>query len=175
MPNPFRTEAALSRFIFTPLSSLRFSEKLEDRNETLSILNELRVVLNSNSDKYELYKNPKITIQFPEQFEDIEVMSISSLYAEDFKIKKTYKQGNNIVLELEGEQLEYLSEAIDGPTFIIKANLTVNKMLADSNQEIKLVYINEKAINYKEKQTQGEEFLPINIVAKEQKAQEIYK
>ena len=45
MPNPFRTEAALSKFIFTPLSSLRFSEKLEDRNETLSILNELRVVL----------------------------------------------------------------------------------------------------------------------------------
>lgn len=127
---------------------------------------EIKVVLNSNSEKYELYKNPTIRIEFPEQIEKIDVKSISEpLYAEGFKIVESYMQGNAIILSLEGEQKEYFNEAIEGLTIVIKANITVDKKVPSSLQNIKLIYTNENAVNYKNGASQGEELLPINIVA----------
>ncbi len=126
---------------------------------------EIRVVLNSNSEKDELYQNPTIRIQFPEQIQTIDVISISPLYADEFEIERTYREGNDIVIELQGKQQEYSNEAIEGPTFIIKANLTVDKKVPSSTQNIRLIYTNENAVNYKEGASQGEELLPINIIA----------
>ena len=126
---------------------------------------EIRVVLNTNSEKDELYTNPTIRIEFPEQIQTIDVISISPLYADEFEIVKTYREGNDIVLELQGEQQEYSNEAIEGPTFIIKANLTVDKKVPSSTQNILLTYTNENAVNYKNGAMQGEEQTPINIIA----------
>ena len=48
---------------------------------------EIRVTLNSNSEEDELYKNPHILVNLPEEFETIDVTSIKLLNEEELKIK----------------------------------------------------------------------------------------
>ncbi len=49
---------------------------------------EIRVTLNSNSEEDELYKNPHILVNLPEEFETIDVTSIKLLNEEELKNKK---------------------------------------------------------------------------------------
>ena len=58
---------------------------------------EIRVTLNSNSEEDELYKNPHILVNLPEEFETIDVTSIKLLNEEELKIKSAKLINKTIV------------------------------------------------------------------------------
>ena len=79
---------------------------------------EFRVVLHTNSEKNELYKNPVIRVELPEKIEKIEVNSINLIDEDELKIQRATLKGNIIEIILSGEQTKYKEEAIDGATII---------------------------------------------------------
>jgi len=121
---------------------------LETDKEALStvITNnvEIRTILVSNNERYDLYKNPRLTIEFPEQVENVTVESINILYEEELKVKNYTVNGKTINVELEGEQTRYKEEATQGATILINANINVNRKTSTSDNIIKMTYENEK-------------------------------
>ena len=128
---------------------------------------EIKVVLNSNNEKYELYKNAFIKITLPEEFEKIEVTSIKLLDEEELYIKPgtARLQGNVISMELAGEQTAYKEPSINGATIIITANLTTSKKQKNVNKQITLEYTNENALHYADNQNYGKETKDIKITS----------
>ena len=72
---------------------------------------EIRVTLNSNSEEDELYKNPHILVNLPEEFETIDVTSIKLLNEEELKIKSAKLINKTIDIQLEGVQTKYKGKA----------------------------------------------------------------
>ena len=114
---------------------------------------EIKAKLVSNSEKYDLYKNPKLTIELSEQVENIIVESINLFYEDELKVKKYYVNGRIIDVELEGEQTQYKDETIEGATIVINANVQVNRKATTSEQIIKMTYQNEKGGNGTDEKT----------------------
>ena len=145
--------------------------KLEVNKTELSTMTEntgveIRVVLQSNHEKYDLYKNPTISIQLPNVVQGISVNSVNLLYAEDeFQIvNPEFSQEKRIIrMTLEGEQKEYEEEAVEGPTIIINANLTLDKKAPNSTEKILLQYSNEKATTYEMGAQTGEKTVDIPV------------
>ena len=128
---------------------------------------EIKVVLNSNDEKYELYKNAFIKITLPEEFEKIEVTSIKLLDEEELYIKPgtARLQGNVISMELAGEQTAYKEPSINGATIVITANLTTSKKQKNVDSQITLEYTNENAVHYANNQNNGIETKDIKITS----------
>lgn len=140
--------------------------KLEVNKDSLStvISNnvEMRVVLMSNNEKYDLYKNPKINITLPEDVENININSIDLIYEDELKISNCEVNGRTIYISLEGEQKEYKDASIEGAKIIINADITVNKKASSKEAAISMNYENENAISYVE---EGQISQNIKIVA----------
>lgn len=136
----------------------------EINKDTLSTIidNEiqLKAVLNSNIEEYDLYKNPTLKMQLPEEVESIDISSVDLVYETEMKIKNYRVEGNTIVVELEGEQTSYKTQAINGANIIINAKVALNKIVASKEQVIKMIYTNQNA-----KETQSIVQIPIKIVA----------
>ena len=132
------------------------SAKLEINKTELSTMTEnkgveIRVVLQTNNEKYDLYKNPTLKIGLPKVIQAIKVNSINLLYAEnELKIvnPRLNTQENAIEITLEGEQHQYDEQTIEGPTIIINADMVLDKKAGNSTEQIKLNYTNEKATTY---------------------------
>ena len=119
---------------------------------------EIRVVLQSNNEKYDLYTNPRIRIELPEVVQEINVNSINLLYAENEMqiIDPVLDPEQNIIeMTLQGKEQSYKDEAIEGPTLIINANLTLDKKAGNSTEQIRLSYTNENATTYEGGATEG--------------------
>lgn len=128
---------------------------------------ELDVTLESNNNTQDLYKNPTIKLEFPQDVEEIEVNNISKLYGDEFEIAKVYKAEENgkkyIFLQLQGEQTEYKEKAIGGTKIVINANIILNKKVTNKKDALKLTYTNEISNGYEDEQ--GEKSLEISIVS----------
>lgn len=103
---------------------------------------ELKAVLTSNHEKYDLYKNPEITIALPEQVEKIEINSMELLYENELKIKDYEVNGKTINVSLEGEQTEYKNDTIEGATILMNTNLGIDRKAATKDTEIQMDYAN---------------------------------
>lgn len=152
------------------LKDTETSATLEVNKDSLSTMTtnsnvEFRVILKSKNENNELFKNPTIRIELPEKIENIEITSINLLYEDELKIASKVLNGNVIEIALSGEQTKYKEEAIDGATLIINTNLTVNKRVSSSAEQVKLTYSNEKVKNYKDSANIGQEQQDINIVS----------
>ena len=124
------------------VSNTNFSTYKENENV------EFVVTLNSNNEKYDLYKNPRIEIQLPQEFETIKVNSINTLYMEEFQITSarlvnTDTERNKIIIEFAGEQTEFKNDVNQGAKIVINANITVNKDTPSKISEIQTTYTNE--------------------------------
>ena len=126
---------------------------------------EIRVVMQTRDEKNELYKNPTIRVVLPDNFQEIDVKDIHLLYAEGMEITNAVLQGNEIIIQISGEQVKYTEEAIEGPTIIIDADITIDRKSGSSQEKIGLIYTNEKAHNYPDGKTQGETDTTVNIVS----------
>lgn len=122
--------------------------RLEINKESLSTILannvEIKAILVSNEEKYDLYKNPQIVIQLPEQVEKINLNSIDLLYENELKIKDYKVEGKTVVITLEGEQTQYKEEVIEGATLIINATIEVNRKIATTDTSINMTVTNEK-------------------------------
>ncbi len=103
---------------------------------------EIKAILTSNNEKYDLYKNPQIAINLPEEVEDIQINNIEMLYEDELKIKNYNVEGKTINIALEGEQTEYKETAIQGATILMDTNLNVNKKAATKQETIQMTYQN---------------------------------
>lgn len=125
---------------------------LEVNKESLSTVVEnnveMKAVLVSNHEKYDLYKNPKLTIELPEQIENVTINSIDLLYENELKIKDYAVNGRTINVNLEGEQTQYKEEVVEGATLVINATLQVNRKATTKDETIQMTYSNEKAVAY---------------------------
>ncbi len=125
--------------------------ELEVNKETLStvIKNnvEIKAVLTSNDEKYDLYKNPEVEIELPEEVQNIEINSVNLLYEDELAIKNYTTNGRKINLSLEGEQTNYKEETVEGATIVMNTTLDVNRKAATQEQEIKMTYKNRETKN----------------------------
>ena len=87
--------------------------------------------------------NPKITLELPEQIENITIENINVLYEDELKIKNYTVDGRIINIELEGEQTQYKEETIQGATIVINAAIDVNRKSTTIDTEIKMTYKNQ--------------------------------
>lgn len=106
---------------------------------------EMKVVLKSNSESYDLYKNPTVNISLPEDVEKINLTKVEMLYEEEMKIKAYRVEGRNIIVELEGEQTSYKADTVDGANIVINAEISLNKKVATKDAQIQMNYTNQKA------------------------------
>ena len=152
-----------------PLKETESKATLSVEPTTLSTATEqevnMKVVLKTDSEKYDLYKNPIVKITLPKQIKSINVqcklMYGNGLELESVKAKRENDQ-EVITVKLSGEQEEYPGEAVEGPTLLLKAVVGLDKYATNSNEEIILNYTNDFATNYANK---GEEKVNVNIVS----------
>lgn len=154
MANEKKVEATM------PLENSTTKATLEVNKESLSTVVsnhvEIKAVLTSNDEKYELHKNPEIQIQLPEQVENIEINSMDILYENELKIRDYFVNGRTIYIALEGEQTQYKEGSIEGATIVMNTTIDVNRRVATSDQEISMTYKNQEMGNMTK---------PIKIVA----------
>lgn len=153
----------------TELKNSQTEASFELNKNTLSTIVdndlEMKIVLKSNDEKYDLYQNPNLVITLPEQVQNITINSIDMLYETDLKIANYRVEGRNIILTLEGKQSGYKDRAIDGTNIIINATIEVNPKSATSNENIVLRYNNQNAVSYVDGNEQGTVSSQIQIVA----------
>ena len=109
---------------------------------------ELKAVLKSKNESNDLYKNPVLKIEFPEEVEQITVNNISMLYEDELQMKNANLNGKVLTIEMQGEQTHYSESAIEGPTIIINGKLKLNRKIATKDTQITMSYSNEKANAY---------------------------
>lgn len=130
---------------------------------------EAKVILKENSEANDLYKNPTIEIELPEQVEQAEITNINKMYADNFNISKydiEEKNGRKIIrVKLVGEDTKYVENIICGPTVVLNLKLTLNKLTKTSTEKIKMNYTNEKAKGYKDNAQTGTEEKEIQITS----------
>ena len=125
------------------LNNINFSTLQE--NENVQIV----ATLMSNSNKYDLYKNPYIEIALPEEVEKIDVKSIQKMYADEMNVESVQynKNEKKIEIKLSGEQKEFKNDVNQGIQIIINANITINKVTPTKKSAVVLKYTNENRNN----------------------------
>jgi uncharacterized repeat protein (TIGR01451 family) len=128
---------------------------------------EMNVILQAKQETEELFCNPTIFITLPEEFEQIEVESIHLLYQNEFTITEAKLRGNQIQLQLQGEQTTYSSETEEQPTLRLQLKTSLNPMTTSGNKELKLEYQNQnkKTVDFSKQIPLGTSS-PVKIITK---------
>ena len=133
--------------------------------------NKVNLTLNllTNSNEYDLFKNPEIRITLPEDIESINIGEISLVYNTELKFEyaRLEENGRVLVLKLTGEETNYKLGIQEGTKIIIPAVIRLKDTVTTKTSSIQLSYSNElaKATEYSLKgQNSIEE--SFNIVAK---------
>lgn len=123
----------------------------KDRLSTMAVNKGVIIGLKFNTyeTKYNLYKNPKITIQLPEAVEEINVNSFDKLYGDEFEIvKAVYNKANKTIeIELSGEQLNFAES--EATQLYLQLNVDIKLSLTSPSKRDRIIatYTNENDIN----------------------------
>ena len=143
--------------------------RLEINRNTLStvVANdiEMKLILKTDEESKDLYRNPTFTIELPEQVESVQINSINVLYEEELKIANYTAEGRYITIQMEGEQTAYKSQSVEGANIIINATINVNRISIAKPEAIHVTYTNEKANAYANKEEVGRISQEIAVVA----------
>ncbi|MBO4816061.1 MAG: hypothetical protein J5507_03970 [Clostridia bacterium] len=111
----------------------------------------MEVVLENTNESLDLFQNPTIKITFPKQVKEISA-KCKLMYGNGLEIGTATinKAGENNAIEISlvGTQASYNTEVVNGTTILIYADITLDRLIENSNEEIKLNYTNELASNY---------------------------
>lgn len=133
---------------------------METNKNRISAINtnenvEIKITLQRNEQKYNLYKNPVIYLEFPSYVANLNVKDIQIAYADglernqtETKLRDNEKGNKEIVIKLEGNQTEYSSQNITGTQIIINTDIIVKENTPTINAEIKGYIHNEKGTGY---------------------------
>lgn len=134
---------------------------------TESTNTKITVILETDKESKDLYKNPSIKVTLPKQVKEILGMRYRLVHGNGLSIEseKIETEGENLVIlfKLSGEQTKYVTDVTEGPTLIIDANLKQDNLAITSKEEIKVNYTNENAVSYEDN---GEQKVQVNIIAK---------
>lgn len=117
---------------------------------------EMRVILNSRDENNDLYKNPTLKIQLPSTVQSVDVKSAQLIDEEELKISSVkLLDGNVLEIKLSGEQTNYKDKAIEGAIVILNMDITLDKKLPSSQEQVILTCVNgektiqdQKSINF---------------------------
>ena len=157
------------------------------------------VKLNSNGAKYNMYKNPSIRMELPEEVEKVILGESSLLYGNGLELQEVKLEENEngskaIVATIEGAQTQYIENNLDLQTYLqipavvilkkdllvdaskIKVNCsneyTVDNTIEEKSFEKEIKVIDYKEIEAKEENNESpifEQFKPIQTVMAETK------
>lgn len=135
------------------LQDTKTDAKIEISNKNLSTLQtnenvQLLVTLKSNSEEYDLYKDPNIQVVLPKEIK-ANIKSINQLNAqEELQIVNPNtvidSNGSQIInLQLQGEQKTFENEVTEGIQVAITADITIDKTVPSREEKIVINYTNE--------------------------------
>lgn len=141
-----------SEYTINMVEPITKAELTVDKEE-LSTMQENNVIIGvkliTENEKYNLYKNPVIRIQLPEEVESIQLNNADKLYAEGFEIKAQYDKTNKVILlKLIGEQTQYPDTSAIQIYLQLDLTIKLSKYAPKSTKKITMQYINENAISY---------------------------
>ena len=123
---------------------------LEVNKDTLSTVVdnnvEIRALLKSNQEQYNLYENPVVRFDLPESVENITVNSIDLVYETELKVTNYITQGRTILVQLEGAQTAYKEQGVEGALLVLNITATVNRKSATQDSSILMTYQNKQEI-----------------------------
>ncbi|MGN1297254.1 MAG: SdrD B-like domain-containing protein [Clostridia bacterium] len=129
------------------LEESKTEARLEVNKDTLSTVVEnnveIKTILKGNNEQCNLYSNPSIKIELPEEVEDIKINSIDLIYETELKVKNYDINGSTLTIYLEGKQTGYKDLSIEGAVLVINSNIIVNKKSATKDSQITMTYNNE--------------------------------
>jgi len=136
----------------TKLEESKTELALEVNKETLSTIIEnnveIRATLKANQEQYNLYNNPELTLELPEEVENIKINSLDLIYETELKIRDYKIEGRKITIYLEGEQTSYKEAGIEGAIVVLNANITINRKAATKESQITMTcYNKEETVN----------------------------
>ena len=111
------------------------------------------VTLKTNEERYDLFRNPTISIELPSAVQNVEIKNVNLMYKNglslsSWNVVQNEMGTNTIQVALEGTQAEYApGTLIEGTTVLITANLDLNKITANGKSSVKLRYTNEAGNN----------------------------
>ena len=141
--------------------------------KTLSSIEEnkdvkITTVLLNNDESKDLYQNPTIKIKLPEQVKAINNAKCKVLYANGLELTNANvgeENGSKVIeIKLSGTQKSYNTETLEGTTIIVYADLVVDKLATNSDENIVLNYTNEIASSFDDN---GEIKVPVKIAAEQ--------
>ena len=124
---------------------------------------EMRATLKANKENNDLFKNPTVRIQLPQEVTNVEVSNISLLYEDELKIANARydKASKTIVVDLQGEQTKYHTDVNEGAQIYIVAKVSADELTPSRKSEITFTYSNENSIS-----GQKSSKLPVKIESK---------
>lgn len=132
-----------------------------EKNENVKIT----AILLNNDESKDLYQNPEIKIALPKQVKSVSA-KCKLLYGNGLELSNAEIITENgvyvIKVNLSGTQIAYNTENLEGTTIIIYANMELDKLAVNSDEEIKLNYTNEIATSFEDN---GEQKSSVKIVA----------
>ena len=127
----------------------------------------MTVVLESDNENRDLYKDAEIKITLPKQINKVKAEG-SLLYGNGLELSdfKVSHDDNNmfITAKLSGEQKSYPGEAVKGATLDIVAKVTLNRLATTGTEQIKLNYTNANAKTYADN---GEQKVNVQIMGQD--------
>lgn len=154
------TITSISTEAKTKLEDVITKAELEINKNRLSteLKNEmqLKIILRKDEKKFELYKNPILEIEMPEDIENVKIKDIKMLYENELKIKSQEVIENElehkvIKIELEGIQTKHdIGLITKGTNIILDLDIVTKAIQEDKKDKIIMKYRNENATKYDE-------------------------
>lgn len=116
------------------------------------------IKLITDAEKYDLYKNPTITLKMPSAVENVEFLEEpSKVYADEFgTISKNYDASKKVLsISMTGEQMTYPETSLQQTYMQLNLKLTLNSLALAQSDKIIMEYKNEKAVQYEGEATLG--------------------
>lgn len=138
---------------------------------------EMKVVLDTSSAKYALYKNPYFEIEMPSSVQKVTLKDVKLVLEDELKMKEakvTSKNGKQVIqITLQGEQTKYFNSNLQnglsknviakGANIVIKANIIVKQLTPSKTEKAVLYYTNEKINRYEKTSTEMEQKNPLKV------------
>jgi len=125
-------------------------------NDTLSVeeTNEIaiNVTLKTDEERFDLFENPTIDLEFPTPVQEINVTGINLLYKNGLSLDGwnvyTDAIGKKVLrVSLAGSQLEYTPGSVgEGTTIVVYATVDVDRLTSNSSEALKMTYTNKDTI-----------------------------
>lgn len=108
---------------------------------------EMNITLKSNQTGDRLFKNPIIKITLPEEVKRVELKEKNLLYDSNLEIASIEMINKELIIRINGEQLDYNEGELIGPVVKLKMNLILDSKMPSADKEFIVQCLNENEIS----------------------------